>query len=167
MVRRTQAPFAAIAAVGLVLSLFVSVSPVTAGTEDTGHVTFRLTLGGPVPDDEGFYIDVRCNGGEFCNSVDEPRYVYFCATSHIADAAICVSDIDTFWFTVGIPTQRITYELYRETDISRTDEHRSEVVLSGSWVVHSGEQTISLGYIYPGGPTSPPPVLPDTAMSAP
>jgi hypothetical protein len=165
--RSAPAPLVGLAA-ALILGglMFMAVSPVIAGGQQTGEVTFRLTLEGPVPDDEGFYIDVRCDGGEFCEGADEPRYVYFCATPDVADAAICIGDTNTFQFTAGIPTQRITYDLYRETEISRTDEQRSAVVLSGSWEVRAGEQVISLGYVYPGG-TNGPGVLPDTAMPAP
>jgi hypothetical protein len=147
----------------VLLAATIAAPPAQAGTEG-GEVVFRLTLEGPVGTDEGFYIDVRCDGGEFCNGADEPRYVYFCATAEIADAAICRGEDDTFEFSADIPPQGITYELYRQTEISRTDMHRSGVVLSGSWQVHEGRQVISLTYVYPGGAA---PTLPDTAMMAP
>ena len=138
--------------------------PALAGT-DSGEVTFRLTLGGTVQPDDGFYIDVRCDGGDFCNGMDTPRNVTFCGTEAVADAPLCVREDQTFEFTVTIPTQRIDYTLYRIPDLNVADPVGTPV-LSGSWDVHDGEQTISLGYDYPGGEPAAAPVLPDTALPA-
>jgi hypothetical protein len=137
-----------------------SAVPALGGTE-SGEVTFRLTLEGAVQSDDGFYIDVRCDGGDFCNGIDKPRYVYFCATRTVADAAICAREDRTFAFTVAIPTQRIEYTLYRVPDVEApTPELAATAVLSGSLGVHTGANTISLGYVY----SHAAPALPDTAL---
>jgi hypothetical protein len=137
-----------------------SVVPALGGT-DSGEVTFRLTLEGAVQSDDGFYIDVRCDGGDFCNGTDRPRYVFFCATATIADAAICVREDRTFEFTVAIPAQRIEYTLYRVPDVNAsTSLVAGAAVLSGSPEVHAGANTISLGYVYSDAAQA----LPDTAL---
>ena len=145
----------------LLAAPLIAVSPVIAGTE-SGKVTVRLTLQGPVNPDDGFLIDVRCDGGDFCNGVDAERFVYICAPPVVVDTVLC--EADSFEFTVGIPPQLIEYHLYRVTDLDQGEKQRTEV-MSGPVPVHQGVQVISLGYVYPGG--SPAPALPDTAMSTP
>jgi len=144
----------------LLVAPMVTVPPVMAGT-DSAEVTVRLTLEGAVDPDHGFFIDVRCDGGEFCNGVDTRRTVFFCAPPIIVDTVLC--EMDTFEFTVGIPPQVIEYHLYRNTDLMEP-EPVDVVVLSGTVPVHEGRQVISLGYVYPGGTSAP--ALPDTAVPA-
>ena len=142
----------------LLAAPMVAAPPVIAGTESS-EVTFRLTLQGPVNPEDGFLIDVRCDGGDFCNGVDAERFVYICAPPVIVDTVLC--EADSFEFMVGIPPQLIEYHLYRVTDLDQPEKHPTEV-MSGPVPVHEGPQVISLGYVYPGG--SPAPALPDTAM---
>jgi len=143
----------------LLVAPMVTVPPVMAGT-DSAEVTVRLTLEGPVNPDHGFFMDVRCDGGDFCNGVDTRRTVFFCAPI-ISDTVLC--EMDTFEFTVDIPPQVIEYHLYRDTEVA-DPESEGVVVLSGTVPVHEGRQVISLGYVYPGGTSAP--ALPDTAMPA-
>ena len=142
----------------LVVAPMVTVQPVMAGT-DSAEVTFRLTLEGPVNPDHEFYIDVRCDGGDFCNGVDTARTVVICAAPIVVDTVLC--EVDTFEFTVGIPPQLIEYHLYRVTDLEVPEP---VAVLAGTVPIHEGRQVISLGYVYPGGTSAP--ALPDTAMQA-
>lgn len=152
------------AIIALVAILAVPWTGALAGETREGEVTFRLTLEGPVEPDDGFFIDVRCDGGEFCRGLDEQRTVYFCAHPVIVDTTVC--EAKSFEFTVAIPPQRIEYHLNRVPNVD-APQHQATIVLSGSWQVHGGHQVISLGYVYPDGTSAPPPALPDTAMSAP
>lgn len=151
-------------ALGIAALLALPVAGAFAGQpndSDSGAtVTFRLTLLGPIQDDDGFVIDVRCEGGDFCNGLDHPRYVYFCAHPQVVDTVLCTTQ--PIEFTVDMPAQQIGYELIRKPNVDE-DGSLAETVLSGSLNIHGGRQVISLTYIYPGGAPS----LPNTAMPAP
>ena len=140
----------------------VTGAPPALASTDSGTVTFRLTLEGGVEATDGFFIDVRCTGGDFCHD-GKQRTVYFCSDPVIVDTVLCKPTV--FDFTVAIPTQPIEFFLYRTPDIADPD-HEPVLVLSGAWQVHGGDQVISLGYVYPGGGAGGAP-LPDTAMAAP
>lgn len=157
-----------IALFGLLALLVLPSSGALAGEEDTGQVTFRLTLQGEVEPDDGFVIDVRCDGGDFCNGADEERFVYFCAHPIVVDTVRCEAD-EPIEFTVSIPPQQIEWYLYRNPNVLEP-EPESRLILSGTTQVREGTQTIALGYRYPGAPApapTPAPALPDTAMPMP
>jgi len=146
--------------VALLVAPMVAIPTALAGTH-SGEVTFRLTLEGDVNPADGFFLDVRCDGGDFCHGMDEQRTVYLCADEVIVDTVRC--EAKSFEFTVEIPTQAIEYYLYQAPNVAASEER--VLVLSGSWDVRGGSQLISLGYVYPGGTApTPAPILPDTAM---
>jgi hypothetical protein len=150
-------------AIGLLALLAVPWAGALAGEPDDPNeatVTFRLTLEGPIQDDDGFVIDVRCDGGDFCNGLDDSRFVYFCAHPMVVDTVRC--DQDPLEFTVDMPPQVIGYELIRKPNVDE-DGLAADSVLSGSVVIHDGTQVISLTYIYPAGPRA----LPNTALPNP
>lgn len=154
---------ASVAVIGLVALLIIPWSSAIAGQSDdpgTASVTFRLILLGPIQDDDGFVIDVRCEGGEFCHGLDEPRYVYFCAHPMVVDTVRC--DREPLEFTVDMPPQQIGYELIRKPNVDE-DGEAAQTVLTGSLSIQAGAQVISLTYIYPGGAST----LPNTAMPNP
>jgi hypothetical protein len=151
----------------LVALLFAtSVAPVAAEElgADTGEVTFRVTLSGPVDDRDGFLIFTRC-GDEWCDAPVSEAYpegqtVYACAKG-LADQVPC--EATTYEWTVELATGPLEYDFVRNRDVFGDQEH--QVLHSGSWVVHSGEQVLSFAYAYPSNSAGP--TLPDTAVPAP
>jgi hypothetical protein len=148
------------ACLAALMALSMTAGAAFAGSE-SGEVVFRLTLEGDVNPDDGFFVDVRCDGGDFCHGVNSARTVYFCAAPIVADTVLC--EAKTYDFTASIPPQSMTYTLYRVPDVADPG-HEPVAVLSGAWQVHGGSQTISLGYVYPGRDSAGSPTLPDTAM---
>jgi hypothetical protein len=142
----------------LLLVPLLAVPIASAGT-DSGEVIFRLTLEGPVDPDDGFFLDVRCDGGDFCED-GEPRSVFFCG--EVADFEVCQAK--TYEFTVAMPPQTIEYYLNRVPEVA-TSGSEPVVVLSGTLEVGQGRHTVSLRYTYVGA--APAPALPNTAMAAP
>jgi hypothetical protein len=148
------------ACLAALIALSMTAGAAFAGSE-SGEVVFRLTLDGDVNPDDGFLIDVRCDGGEFCNGVNNARTLYFCAAPILVDTVLC--EAKTYEFTVAIPPQAMTYTLYRVPNVADPG-HEPIPLLSGAWQVHGGSQTISLGYVYPAGDGEGSPLLPNTAM---
>jgi hypothetical protein len=140
----------------LLLVPLLGVPFATAGTA-SGEVVFQLTLEGPVHPDDGFFLDVRCDGGDFCEG-GEPRSVFFCG--EVADSEIC--EVRTYEFRVAMPPQTIEYHLNRVPEVAMSGSE-PVVVLSRMQEVSEGRQTFSLTYVYPGG--APAPALPDTRVT--
>lgn len=121
------------------------------------EVVFRVTLSGPVPAGEVFGVAIECSKPcvvedvwLVCGRPDETYILPLCAEGE-------------FGFTAEIQAGLVLYYALarKPTDSSGSVWERH---LEGSIVVREGRQTISLGYVYPGGEA---PALPDTAMPQP
>lgn len=148
-------------------------SPVLAeeAGSQTGSVTFRVTLSGPVDDADAFLVVSRCDD-PWCQDqafedgpIEHP--VVACGAG-LADAPVC--SVTTYEWTVELQTGTLEYEFVRIRDVQGANERQVQHV--GSWEVHGGQQTLSFGYVYGGSGTggnrgSGAPTLPDTAVPAP
>jgi hypothetical protein len=138
--------------------------PATGGGS-TGEVIFRLTIEGPMPADDGFLLDVECDGDiPLC----DPPGNFICVAEPIIDTPSCGRPPGTVGPTTvemrgELVPQTIEWRLIRVSNLPSVDREE-EVVLSGSWTVHTGQQVLTLGYVYPD-PSQPAPTLPDTATA--
>ena len=140
-----------------------------AGENDefTAHVTFRLTLTGPVEADDSFAMEVECRE-EICVT---PRHGVICGPPH-PDGAWEVCAAGTYELEIHVrPGLTVDYVLLRWPNAAPGTE--PEEHLEGSWVAVEGEQVISLGYNYSSGAPAPvtapraSPTLPNTALPTP
>ena len=157
----------------VMIILGANLSPVAAqeaGTE-TGNVTFRMTLSGPVDDRDGFFVIVDCQD-EWCadetlDPLPDGKIVMFCGPD-VADAPVC--NAGTNEFTIGLQTGPMEYWLYRIRDLPGDSEN--QLLHHGTGQIVAANQTVTVEYVYPGaggagtggGGT---PTLPDTAVPAP
>lgn len=151
--RRTVIPVALI---------LLATSPVAAQElgATTGEVTFRVTLSGPVDTRDAFVVYTRCDD-EWCDETTAAAYpdgqsVVACGIG-LADHPVCSAT--TYEWTVDLAAGPLEYDFVRLRDVLGDQEELLQH--SGTWQIHSGQQVISLGYVYPGG------MLPDTALTAP
>ena len=146
-----------LAAVVLAFLAGATAPPVVSGGASTGEVVFELTIQGPMPDDEGFLLDVECEGDvPLC----DPPGNYICVAEPIIDTPPCGDPPTTVVASGELAPQAITWRLFRVTGLPIPEE--MTLVLSGSWTVHPDRQVLSLGYVYPD-PGAP--ALPDTSMA--
>jgi hypothetical protein len=152
--------------------LGASLSPVAAqeAGAETGTVTFRMTLSGPVDERDGFFVIVGCED-EWCadETVDplpDGKIVMFCGLD-VADAPVC--DAGTDEFTIELQTGPMEYWFYRIRDLPGDSEN--QLLHHGTGQIVAASQTVTVEYVYPGagGATggAGTPTLPDTAVPAP
>jgi len=119
---------------------------------DYEEVVFRVTLSGSVPAGDRIGVAIECDRP--CVTED----VWLVCGPPRDTSTLPVCEEGTFEFTAEIEAGLVLdYALVRW---SSPDDTTGERHLPGSIVVQEGRQTISLGYVYPGGV----PTLPDTAM---
>ena len=145
-----------------------------AGESDqfSAHVTFRLTLEGPVEADDTFAVRVQCRK-EICVTPGHNAPT-LCGPPH-PDGAWELCAAGTYEFEIHVrPGLTVDYALRRYPNPAPGTD--PEEHLEGSWVAVEGEQVISLGYNYSSGapaPAAPTPAptaeaaLPNTALPAP
>jgi hypothetical protein len=167
-VTRLRSAIVALLAAGL---LIASIAPVAAQETgaDTGDVTVRMVLKGPVDEADGFLVIIDCDD-EWCHdetedpSLPDGKIVIFCGPG-VADAPTCSATTNEF--TVALQAGPIEYWFYRIRDYQGDSEN--QLLHNGTGTIHSGSQTITMEYVYPSGTSGGggAPTLPDTAVPAP
>ena len=152
----------------LLSALLLVPSPIAAQETgaDTGDVTVRMTVRGPVDGRDVFLVVLDCGDTWCADETTDPamadgKIVAFCGP-RLIDIPVC--ETKSYEFTVELATGPMAYSFYRirqETPAGETGE--PELLHSGTWTIHSGSQTIFMEYVYPGAA----PALPDTALPAP